>query len=82
MTIIYIFNNKASEGRTTIIIAHRLSTIRNADVIFCMNQGTLVESGNHEQLMLEKNYYYNLVKSQERQKNQTDEEGMLVLHFH
>ncbi|MBQ2812612.1 MAG: ABC transporter ATP-binding protein, partial [Clostridia bacterium] len=39
------------KGRTSFIIAHRLSTIRNADLILCMNNGDIVEQGNHEELM-------------------------------
>ena len=45
------------QGRTTLIIAHRLSTIKNADNIFVLNKGVVVESGNHEQL-LQKNGAY------------------------
>ena len=70
-----MFYTQASEGRTTIIVAHRLSTIRNADTIYCINTGLLVESGNHESLMQREGYYYDLVKSQEREKNQGDEDG-------
>ena len=57
--------DQARVGRTTIVVAHRLSTIRNADIIFAMDKGSVVESGTHEQLMSKKGLYYNLVISQE-----------------
>ncbi|RHZ85023.1 hypothetical protein Glove_73g31 [Diversispora epigaea] len=56
--------DKASKNRTTIVIAHRLSTIRNATKIIVMNQGTIMEIGNHEELMEKKSAYYNLVEAQ------------------
>ncbi len=47
-------------GRTTFVIAHRLSTVRNSDCIMVMEQGRIIERGNHEQLMEEKGKYYQL----------------------
>ena len=49
------------KGRTSFIIAHRLSTIRNADVIFYVDHGEIVESGNHNQLMEKQGYYAQMV---------------------
>ncbi len=48
------------KDRTAIIIAHRLSTIRNADVIYVMQNGEIIESGTHESLIEKKSYYYKL----------------------
>uniref|UniRef100_A0A7C5Z847 ABC transporter ATP-binding protein n=1 Tax=Caldicellulosiruptor owensensis TaxID=55205 RepID=A0A7C5Z847_9FIRM len=55
---------KLTSGRTSIIIAHRLSTIRNADRIFVIHDGQIVEEGSHTQLLEKKGYYYNLYTSQ------------------
>ncbi|AFZ00978.1 ABC transporter transmembrane domain-containing protein [Calothrix sp. PCC 6303] len=52
------------KGRTSVIIAHRLSTVRNADVILVLDQGILVESGNHEQLITKKGHYFYLNQQQ------------------
>jgi ATP-binding cassette subfamily B protein len=49
-----------SKNRTTIIIAHRLSTVRKADLLYVINKGRIAEQGNHQQLMEQKSYYYNL----------------------
>ncbi len=49
-----------STGRTTVIIAHRLSTIRHSDVIFIIDDGRIVERGNHEALMDLEGHYYQL----------------------
>lgn len=49
-----------SQGCTQIIIAHRLSTIKNADIIFVMKGGKIVESGNHKYLMILGGEYYSL----------------------
>ncbi|MDO4155220.1 MAG: ABC transporter ATP-binding protein [Oscillospiraceae bacterium] len=48
------------KGRTVFVIAHRLSTIQNADVILVLDQGRVIERGNHEQLMAQKGRYYQL----------------------
>ncbi|NLY04847.1 ABC transporter ATP-binding protein, partial [Candidatus Sordicultor fermentans] len=52
------------QGRTSFVIAHRLSTIRDADTILVMNQGRIVEQGNHEELMATRGFYYDLYMSQ------------------
>ena len=54
---------KLMEGRTAFIIAHRLSTIRHADLILVLEQGRLVESGNHEDLLARNGRYAELVAS-------------------
>ncbi len=51
---------KLCHGRTTIIIAHRLSTIKNADKIFCMKKGKIVEAGTHSELLALNGYYKDL----------------------
>ncbi|WP_330409780.1 ABC transporter ATP-binding protein [Romboutsia maritimum] len=52
------------EGRTSFIIAHRLSTIRDADLILVMNEGDIIEQGNHETLLAKNGFYSNLYNSQ------------------
>lgn len=52
--------DKLMQGRTVFVIAHRLSTIRNSDVIMVMDQGHIIERGNHEKLIKEKKVYYQL----------------------
>ncbi|MBR2138695.1 MAG: ATP-binding cassette domain-containing protein [Bacilli bacterium] len=56
--------DKLTEGRTSFIIAHRLSTIKNADVILVMNEGNIIEQGNHEELIEKDGFYAKLYNSQ------------------
>jgi len=52
------------EGKTVIVVAHRLSTVRGADKIVVLDNGRIIETGNHESLIANKGAYYNLVKNQ------------------
>lgn len=56
--------DKVMEGRTSFIIAHRLSTIKNADIIFVLKDGDIVESGKHDQLLKNGGAYAELYNSQ------------------
>ncbi len=57
---------KLMEGRTAFVIAHRLSTIRSADQVLVIDGGRVIERGNHESLLAQKSFYYNLYMSQYR----------------
>jgi len=56
--------NHLMEGRTSFIVAHRLSTIKEADIILVMKAGTIIEQGNHEELLEKKGFYAELYNSQ------------------
>ena len=56
--------DKLTEGKTSFIIAHRLSTIRNADMILVVNEGNIIEQGNHEELISQNGFYADLYNSQ------------------
>lgn len=52
--------NRLMKNRTTFVIAHRLSTVRNADIIMVLENGEIIERGNHEELLKQKGRYYEL----------------------
>jgi ATP-binding cassette, subfamily B, multidrug efflux pump len=56
--------NQLTKGRTSFIIAHRLKTIENADRIFVIHQGEIIESGTHQELIQNKGFYFNMYDSQ------------------
>ena len=56
--------NKMSTLGTMLVVAHRLSTIQHANKIICLQHGQIVESGTHEELLKNKNYYYKLYELQ------------------
>ena len=55
---------KLMENRTSLIIAHRLSTIQDADIIVVMDEGHIVEAGNHKELLNKMGRYYKLYMTQ------------------
>lgn len=55
---------RAGKGRTTVVVAHRLATIQNADVIFVMREGRVVESGDHRSLLARKGTYWQMCQAQ------------------
>ncbi|XP_060073738.1 ATP-dependent translocase ABCB1-like [Ylistrum balloti] len=57
--------DNVQQGRTCIVIAHRLSTIQNADVIYVMDSGQIVEKGTHQELIAQKGVYSALVNAQQ-----------------
>ena len=59
-TIVQEGMDKLMEGRTVFVIAHRLSTVKNSDVIMVLDQGRIIERGNHDELLKEKGRYYQL----------------------
>ena len=56
--------DRMTEGRTSFIVAHRLSTIREADIILVMKDGSIIEQGNHKELLAQNGFYAHLYQSQ------------------
>ena len=56
--------NRLMKGRTSFVIAHRLSTVRNADIIFVLRGGEIIESGSHDELMSLGGFYASLHNAQ------------------
>lgn len=56
--------SRLTEGRTSFVIAHRLKTIENADRIFVIHQGEILESGTHSELLQQKGFYFDMYESQ------------------
>lgn len=56
--------NELMKNKTSFIVAHRLSTIKNADIIIVMKDGHILETGNHDELISKKGFYYDLYMSQ------------------
>ncbi len=59
-----------AKNRTTILIAHRLSTVRNADCIYVLDQGHVIEEGSHEELMARRGKYFALYEAQKKKKDE------------
>ncbi|OPF54478.1 cysteine ABC transporter ATP-binding protein [Clostridium baratii] len=57
--------NKLAKEKTVIVISHRLANVKNADVIYVLDNGEIVESGNHVELIKKENHYFNMIKEQE-----------------
>jgi len=55
---------ETGKARTMIVVAHRLSTVQNADIIFVMHEGSIVETGNHESLLAKKGRYWLMCEAQ------------------
>ncbi|TPX70383.1 hypothetical protein SpCBS45565_g01826 [Spizellomyces sp. 'palustris'] len=76
--------DRVSKQRTTVVVAHRLATVKNADNIFVMSNGKIVEQGTHSELMYRQGAYYDLVQAQSFSASGLDDRGDLsiqeVLH--
>lgn len=53
---------RAGQGRTMLVVAHRLATVQNADVIFVLGEGKLLEKGSHAELLRQRGVYWQMVR--------------------
>ena len=60
---------KLAKNKTVIVISHRLANVKNADSIYILDKGHIVENGKHKELMMSKNKYYELVTHQANLEN-------------
>jgi ATP-binding cassette subfamily B protein len=70
--------NELQKGRTTFIIAHRVSSVKNADLILMLEDGRIVERGNHMQLMNLKGRYYEMVRQQYKDLDNIELKGKVI----
>lgn len=52
---------RAATGRTMVVVAHRLATVQNADIIFVLGEGKVLEKGSHNELLKKRGVYWNMV---------------------
>ena len=77
---VFINNTLLCIDRTTIVIAHRLSTIQNADYIYVLDKGSVIEEGTHETLMAkEGGKYQTMVKSQQMERITDDKDDIISM---
>jgi ABC-type multidrug transport system ATPase subunit len=57
---------RAGKGRTMLVVAHRLATVQNADVIFVLGEGKVLETGDHQTLLRNRGVYYQMVRGATR----------------
>lgn len=62
---------RAGKGRTMVVVAHRLATVQNADIIFVLGEGKVLETGNHQTLLNNRGVYYQMVRGATRILNRT-----------
>lgn len=74
--------DKVSENTTTLIIAHRLSTIQNADIIYVLDEGRIIEKGRHEELLIQKGKYWELYNTRSREAVSSKKEPGASMDFH